>query len=253
MGRLPLHRLPRRRRRRASAAATRSRSPATSPSSSRRSGASSRRAACSTARSSSPGRAVSTSTPCPNGSIRPRSGSASSRESTPASFVAFDLLALGDASLMETPYAQRRKALEKHLRKARPPVHVTPVDPGPRRRGRLVRPLRGGRPRRRRRQAGGPALPAGQAGDAQGQARAHRRLRGGGLPHAQGRRRRRIAAARPVRRRRGRCTTSVWPRASAWPGGASWSTSSSRTGPTRRGRSPVGGLGRRGGPRARAA
>jgi ATP-dependent DNA ligase len=52
-------------------------------------------------------------------------------ESTPASFVAFDLLAHDDTSLMEAPYAQRRKALEKHLRKARPPVHVTPVTQDP--------------------------------------------------------------------------------------------------------------------------
>ncbi len=47
--------------------------------------------------------------------------------STPASFVAFDLLALGDASLMDGPFAARRSALEKALRKARPPVHLTPV------------------------------------------------------------------------------------------------------------------------------
>ena len=32
---------------------------------------------------------------------------------------------------METPYAQRRQALEKELRKARPPVHVTPVTQDP--------------------------------------------------------------------------------------------------------------------------
>src|ERR1700749_5037348 len=34
-------------------------------------------------------------------------------ESTPASFVAFDLLALADDSFIEEPYAQRRAALEK--------------------------------------------------------------------------------------------------------------------------------------------
>src|SRR5258708_4961370 len=52
-------------------------------------------------------------------------------ESTPASFVAFDLLAEGDRSCMETPYAQRRAALEKALKKARPPVHLTPVTDDP--------------------------------------------------------------------------------------------------------------------------
>jgi ATP-dependent DNA ligase len=46
---------------------------------------------------------------------------------TPASFIAFDLLALGDENLMERPFAQRRAQLEAALRDARPPVHVTPV------------------------------------------------------------------------------------------------------------------------------
>ena len=52
-------------------------------------------------------------------------------ESTPASFVAFDLLAHDDTSLMETQYAQRRKALEKLLSKSGPPVHVTPATQDP--------------------------------------------------------------------------------------------------------------------------
>ena len=52
-------------------------------------------------------------------------------ESTPASFVAFDLLAEGDRSCLDTPYAQRRAALEKALKKARPPVHLTPVTDDP--------------------------------------------------------------------------------------------------------------------------
>ena len=71
-----------------------------------------------------------------------------------------------------------------------------------RRRGRrVVRALRGRRPRRRRRQAPRRAVPAGQAGARQGQARAHRGLRRRRLPHPQGRQRRRLAAARAVRRR----------------------------------------------------
>jgi ATP-dependent DNA ligase len=46
---------------------------------------------------------------------------------TPASFVAFDLLALGDDDLMGLPLAERRARLEQALAPARPPVHLTPV------------------------------------------------------------------------------------------------------------------------------
>ena len=52
-------------------------------------------------------------------------------ESTPASFVAFDLLAEGDHSFMEVPYADRRAALANALKKARPPIHLTPVTDDP--------------------------------------------------------------------------------------------------------------------------
>ena len=45
---------------------------------------------------------------------------------TPASFVAFDLLALDDESLMEVPFADRRARLEQVLKNAAPPVHLTP-------------------------------------------------------------------------------------------------------------------------------
>jgi len=46
---------------------------------------------------------------------------------TPASFIAFDLLALGDDDLTGSPFAQRRAALEAAMREARPPVHLTPA------------------------------------------------------------------------------------------------------------------------------
>ena len=46
---------------------------------------------------------------------------------TPASFVAFDLLALGDEDLTEAPLVDRRARLEEVLADAAPPVHVTPV------------------------------------------------------------------------------------------------------------------------------
>ncbi|MEV7682255.1 ATP-dependent DNA ligase [Streptomyces sp. NPDC088341] len=48
-------------------------------------------------------------------------------ERTPASFVAFDLLALGDASLLDTPLVRRREALEAALTGVRPPVHLAPA------------------------------------------------------------------------------------------------------------------------------
>src|SRR6185503_19191542 len=48
-------------------------------------------------------------------------------EQTPASFIAFDLLALGDDDLTEEPLERRRALLEECLASAKPPVHVTPV------------------------------------------------------------------------------------------------------------------------------
>jgi ATP-dependent DNA ligase len=50
---------------------------------------------------------------------------------TPAAFVAFDLLAAGDRDLRDAPYAERRSELERHLAGARPPVHLTPVTDDP--------------------------------------------------------------------------------------------------------------------------
>ncbi|OLF12842.1 ATP-dependent DNA ligase [Actinophytocola xinjiangensis] len=46
-------------------------------------------------------------------------------EQTPASFVAFDLLALGDESYLDRPFGERRAALEKALAPARAPIHLT--------------------------------------------------------------------------------------------------------------------------------
>ncbi len=48
-------------------------------------------------------------------------------ETTPASFIAFDLLALDGELLMEQPYASRRARLEEALAHVKAPVHVTPV------------------------------------------------------------------------------------------------------------------------------
>jgi ATP-dependent DNA ligase len=46
-------------------------------------------------------------------------------EQTPASFVAFDLLALGDTDYTQIPFAERRSALVEALAPARAPVHIT--------------------------------------------------------------------------------------------------------------------------------
>jgi ATP-dependent DNA ligase len=46
-------------------------------------------------------------------------------EETPASLVAFDLLAIDDESLMDAPFAERRDRLEDALASTAPPVHVT--------------------------------------------------------------------------------------------------------------------------------
>ncbi|ASW54215.1 ATP-dependent DNA ligase [Plantactinospora sp. KBS50] len=48
-------------------------------------------------------------------------------EQTPASFVAFDLLALDRDDLTGRPFAERRELLERALAEAEPPVHVTPI------------------------------------------------------------------------------------------------------------------------------
>jgi ATP-dependent DNA ligase len=46
---------------------------------------------------------------------------------SPASFVAFDLLAIDDRSLMDEPLQERRAGLESALRDAAAPVHLTPA------------------------------------------------------------------------------------------------------------------------------
>jgi ATP-dependent DNA ligase len=48
-------------------------------------------------------------------------------EQTPASFVAFDLLALGDESLVDRPFGERRHLLQTALAGTRPPVYLTAI------------------------------------------------------------------------------------------------------------------------------
>lgn len=51
--------------------------------------------------------------------------------STPASFIAFDALAIGGESLLPQPFALRREALVSALGAARPPVFLTPATTDP--------------------------------------------------------------------------------------------------------------------------
>ena len=122
---------------------------------------------------------------------------------TPASFVAFDLLAADGQSLMEAPQSERRARLERLLAERGAAALPHPHDARPGDRGPVARAVRGRRSGRRDRQAGGQPLPAGQARHDQGEARAHRRLRGGRVPLAQERTGRgRLAAPGSLRRAR---------------------------------------------------
>ena len=48
-------------------------------------------------------------------------------EQTPASFIAFDLLALGDDDYTQRPFSERRAALVDALAGSDPSIHVTPA------------------------------------------------------------------------------------------------------------------------------
>jgi ATP-dependent DNA ligase len=52
-------------------------------------------------------------------------------ETSPASYVAFDLLAEGDGDLRERPFGERRAGLERRLAKPPPSVHLTPATADP--------------------------------------------------------------------------------------------------------------------------
>ena len=129
---------------------------------------------------------------------------------TPASFVAFDLLAEGDEDLRARPQSERRARLERALGRAGDRVHLTPSS-----RDRAV-----AQDWFQRFEGAGldgviakhesATVPARQARDDQGQALAHGRLRRRGLPLAQERprRARRLAAARALRRGGRRSITS---------------------------------------------
>ena len=68
-----------------------------------------------------------TSRRCSSASTRRRAASSCSRRGRPASFVAFDLLALGDDDFTSAPFTERRATLERALQDVAPPLHVTPI------------------------------------------------------------------------------------------------------------------------------
>ena len=156
--------------------------------------------------------AGSTSMRCSCGCIPAASRVAKLAKETPASFVAFDLARRrrrGSARRCRSASGARgsRRCWPASSR----PIYLTPMTRDRERRRRLARAVRGRGARRRDREAGRRHLRAGQARDVQDQARAHGRLRGRGVPLAQERARHagRLAAARPLRRRRARCITSA--------------------------------------------
>ena len=210
VGRLPLHRLPRRRRGRA----VQPRRAAADPllPRGRRGGA---RAAAGAVRRRRRDRHRAaapswTSRRCCSASTRPSRGSTCWPSETPASFVAFDLLALGDDDLMAD--AVRRAARRARAGAGRRRAAGLPHPRDRRRRpgAAVVRAVRGRRARRRRRQAARPAVPAGRAGRCSRSSTSGPRTAwspaSAGTSQRPGRR---LAAARPVRRRGRRCSTSA--------------------------------------------
>ena len=106
-------------------------------------------------------------------------------------------------SLLDTPLAERHARLVDALAlDPAQPVYLCPSTTDADVARRLVRRVRGRRPRRRDRQAARRSVHARQAHADQGQAPPHGRLRGRRLPRPQGRQGRRVDAARSVRRRR---------------------------------------------------
>ena len=69
----------------------------------------------------------STSTPCCSASTRPSRGSAASPPRRPASFIAFDLLALGDDVAARRAARRAPRAAARACVRPAPPVHLTPA------------------------------------------------------------------------------------------------------------------------------
>jgi ATP-dependent DNA ligase len=118
----------------------------------------------------------------------------------PASFVAFDVLAIDGRDVTSVAQAERRALLEAMLASPEPPLYVTPVTSKRAQAEQWLTQFEGAGLDGVIAKTCRSPLCAGQARDAEGQARAHRRLRGRRLSLVQGQRRRgRLAPARPVR------------------------------------------------------
>ena len=117
-------------------------------------------------------------------------------EEIPATYIAFDLLAEGDESLLEAPLAERRERLERIAAEAG--LELTPLTPDDRAGGALAGQHRGRDGQAARR----PLHPRQTQGDGEGEARADDRLRGDGLAAGQRGGHGRLADPRPLRRRR---------------------------------------------------
>ena len=211
VGRLPLHRVPRRRRGRADQPQHQAADPLL-PRARRGDQGAAAGAHRARRRGLRRARRPEVATASSSRSLQERIHPAKSRvdmlaEKTPAGFVAFDLLALGDESYVDRPLAERRAALEEALgRPRRRPLLPDPHHHRPGRGGPLVRGVRGRRARRGHRQAARRAVHPERPHHDEDQARAHRRRGGRRLPRAQDVHPRGAAArqpaARPVRRRR---------------------------------------------------
>jgi ATP-dependent DNA ligase len=66
------------------------------------------------------------------------------RRETPATYIAFDLLALGDDDLRERPFRERRRLLADVFADARPPLVLTPLTDDPERAAGWLERFRGG-------------------------------------------------------------------------------------------------------------
>ena len=113
---------------------------------------------------------------------------------TPSSFVAFDVLAIGDEDLRDAPQHERRPRLEQLLANAKPPIHLTPMTRDPQLAADWLRQFEGaGLDGVIAKPVDGVYQP-GKRVDDQGEARPDRRLRRGRLPLAQDRERQRSSA-----------------------------------------------------------
>ena len=115
----------------------------------------------------------------------------------PAGFVAFDLLAEGDESLLETPFGERRERLERAARRA-PRIEISMLSRDPEQAEEWLRRTEGTMAK----QLDAPYIPGKRKGMAKVKRERDDRLRGDGLAPGQGGGHGRLADPRPLRRRR---------------------------------------------------